>query len=307
MKNSRADLSVLVADDSQVSRQSVQDALAAEQYRVLVAVSGREALDLFAIHRPAVVITDWLMPDVTGLELCQSIREQCSDSYAYIILLTVLTDKSKVVKGLEAGADDYLTKPFHPEELLARVRSGLRIVNLQRQLEAKNRRLGEMARDDALTGLLNRRAILERAASQLHGAKRYDHSLWVVMADLDHFKSVNDTHGHDAGDEVLKTFADILNANIRQSDSCGRLGGEEFLLVMTHLRVDGLRIVVERIRQQFALQRFNSNGESFVVTASFGAAMACGETRDLRRLLMQADTALYAAKRSGRNRMEIAT
>ena len=298
---------MLVADDSQVSRQSVQDALATEQYRVFVAVSGREALDLFAIHRPAVVITDWLMPDVTGLELCQSIREQCRDSYAYIILLTVLTDKSKVVKGLEAGADDYLTKPFHPEELLARVRSGLRIVKLQRELEAKNRRLGEMARDDALTGLLNRRAILERAASQLHGAQRYDHSLWVVMADLDHFKSVNDTYGHDAGDEVLKTFADILKANIRQSDSCGRLGGEEFLLVMTHLRVDGLQVVVERIRQQFALQRFNSNGESFVVTASFGAAMACGETRDLRRLLMQADTVLYAAKRSGRNRMEIAT
>jgi len=307
MKNSRADLAVLVADDSQVSRQSVQDALATEQYRVLVAVSGREALDLFAIHRPAVVITDWLMPDVTGLELCQSIREQSSDSYVYIILLTVLTDKSKVVKGLEAGADDYLTKPFHPEELLARVRSGLRIVKLQRQLEAKNRRLGEMARDDALTGLLNRRAILEQAAGQLHGAKRYDHSLWVVMADLDHFKSVNDTYGHDAGDEVLKTFADILKANIRQSDSCGRLGGEEFLLVMTHLRVNGLRVVVERIRQQFALQRFNSNGESFLVTASFGAAMACGETGDLRRLLMQADTALYAAKRSGRNRMELAT
>src|SRR5215471_9385416 len=120
MKNSRADLTVLVADDSQVSRQSVQDALATEQYRVLVAVSGREALDLFAIHRPAVVITDWLMPDVTGLELCQSIREQSSDSYAYIILLTVLTDKRKVVKGLEAGADDYLTKPFHPVELLSR-------------------------------------------------------------------------------------------------------------------------------------------------------------------------------------------
>lgn len=307
MKNLRADLTVLVADDSEVSRQSVQHALATEQYRVLAAVSGREALDLFATHRPAVVITDWLMPDLSGLELCQRIREESQDSYAYIILLTVLTDKSKVVKGLEAGADDYLTKPFHPEELLARVRAGLRIVKLQRQLEAKNRRLGEMARDDALTGILNRRAMLDWAESQLHGAKRYGHSVWIVMADLDHFKLVNDTYGHDAGDTVLTRFAQILKVNIRQSDNCGRLGGEEFLLVMTHLDADGLRVVVERIRQQFAVQRFSSHSESFVVTASFGAAMAEAEAPDLRRLLMKADAALYAAKRSGRNRMEIAT
>lgn len=126
------------------------------------------------------------------------------------------------------------------------------------------------------------------------------------MGDLDHFKSVNDTYGHDAGDKVLEGFAQILKANIRQSDNCGRLGGEEFLLVMTHLEADGLRLVVERIRQQLAVQRFNSPNESFVVTASFGAALA-GEPPHPRRLLMQADTALYAAKRSGRNCMEIAT
>ncbi len=307
MKSSKGNLTVLVADDSKVSRKTVQSALAPEHYTVLAAVSGQEALDLFATYRPAVVITDWLMPDLSGLELCQRIREVSQDSYTYIILLTVLTDKKKVVKGLEAGADDYLTMPFHPEELLARVRAGLRIVKLQRELQAKNRRLGKMARADALTGLLNRRAILDWTSGQLHGAARYGHSLWIVMADLDHFKTVNDTYGHDAGDTVLKRFAKILKANTRLSDNCGRFGGEEFLLVMTHLDAEGVRVAVERIRQQFAVEQFDAHNKSFVVTASFGAALAGGEAPDLHGLLMQADTALYSAKRNGRNRVEIGT
>lgn len=183
MNAHRAAFTILVADDSPVSRALVQNTLAAEQYTVAMAVSGREALDLFEKHRPAMVITDWLMPDLSGLELCQHIRRDSRNSYTYVILLSGVAEKEQVVKGLQAGADDYLTKPFHPEELLARVRAGRRIVELQQELEAKNRWLKQLALTDTLTELPNRRAIEDWASRQLRGAARHGHSVWFVMVD----------------------------------------------------------------------------------------------------------------------------
>ncbi len=224
------DFKVLVADDSPIYRKLVEHTLAEKQYAVLFAKSGREAIDLFSEHQPSLVITDWMMPDLSGIELCEHIRNHPRQTYTYLIILTGITEKNKLVKGLAAGADDYLTKPFHSDELLARVGVGRRIVELHRQLEAKNRLLEELALTDPLTGLPNRRAIEEWATRQLSGAARYGFSFLVVLADLDHFKAVNDTHGHDAGDTVLKKFAEILKTNSRQSDICGRIGGEEFLL-----------------------------------------------------------------------------
>src|SRR6266849_7500534 len=153
------ELKVLVADDSPIYRKLVEHTLAEKQYAVLFAKSGREAIDLFSEHQPSLVITDWMMPDLSGIELCEHIRHQTQQTYAYIIILTGITEKNKVVKGLAAGADDYLTKPFHPEELLARVGAGRRILTLQGQLEAQNRLLEQAARIDPLTCLPNRRAI----------------------------------------------------------------------------------------------------------------------------------------------------
>ncbi len=301
-----AGFTVLVADDSPVSRALVQSVLKPRQYTVLVATNGSEALDLFARHRPAMVITDWLMPDLSGIELCQRIRAESADSYTYLILLTGVVEKDKIVKGLEAGADDYLTKPFHADELVARVRAGRRIVELQRELEAKSRWLEQLALTDALTGLPNRRAIEDWAARQLKGAARHDYFYWIVMADLDRFKSVNDTLGHEAGDAVLKRFAEILRTHLRKSNNSGRFGGEEFLLVLTHTNADGVRLVVDRIRQQFSGTQFFFGGQSLVVTASFGAAGFLGRTApDLHHLLAEADRALYLAKSNGRNRLEI--
>lgn len=307
MNAHRAAFTILVADDSPVSRALVQNTLAAEQYTVAMAVSGREALDLFEKHRPAMVITDWLMPDLSGLELCQHIRRDSRNSYTYVILLSGVAEKEQVVKGLQAGADDYLTKPFHPEELLARVRAGRRIVELQQELEAKNRWLKQLALTDTLTELPNRRAIEDWASRQLRGAARHGHSVWFVMVDLDHFKSVNDTYGHAAGDAVLKRFAEILKTNMRWSDNCGRFGGEEFLLVFSHAKADTLHVVVDRIREHFAAEKFHFGGRCLSVTASFGAAGFAGtEAPDVQLLLTQADKALYAAKCKGRNRLEIA-
>jgi two-component system cell cycle response regulator len=298
---------VLVADDSRVSRKLVEHSLSDEQYALLFAESGREAMALFSEHQPSIVITDWMMPDLSGIELCEYIRKQARQPYTYIIILTGNTEKDKLVTGLAAGADDYLTKPFHREELQARVGVGRRIVELHRQLEAKNLLLEELALTDPLTGLPNRRAIEDWANRQLSGAQRYGFSFFLVLGDLDHFKAVNDTYGHDAGDSVLKKFAEILKANSRRSDICGRIGGEEFLLILTHTTQENAKKVIERIRRELETTKFDFDGGSLTVTASFGIAGFEGtQPVDFNRLVIQADAALYAAKRTGRNRMEVA-
>src|SRR5216684_3734198 len=183
MATSSQDFKILVADDSPLYRKLVEETLGREQYVVCLAKNGREASDLLAEHHPALVITDWEMPDLTGIELCGQIRCDRS-SYTYIILLTGNSEKDQIIKGLAAGADDYLTKPFHPGELLARVAVGRRIAELHRQLQAKNRLLEELALTDSLTELPNRRAIEQWAPRELSGAVRHGFDFWVVMADL---------------------------------------------------------------------------------------------------------------------------
>jgi diguanylate cyclase (GGDEF)-like protein len=298
---------VLVADDSPCDLRVLEHTLGREQHTVLVARSGREALGLFVEHRPDLVITDWMMPDLTGIELAKRIRKEFREPYTYIILLTGMSNKNEVVNGLAAGADDYLTKPFHPDELLARVGVGRRIHALHREIEAKNRLLERLALTDALTGLPNRRAVETWARRELEVTVRHGFSFWAVMADLDNFKSVNDTFGHNAGDTVLKKFAEILKDSTRSADICGRLGGEEFVILLTHTNEQGARVAIERIREKIETQRFRFGTESRVVTASFGIA---GHTKlhsqNFSWLLAQADTALYSAKRLGRNRIELA-
>jgi diguanylate cyclase (GGDEF)-like protein len=301
------ELKILVADDSPIYRKLVEQALSDEGYTVLVAKNGRQAMEQFAEHQPGVVITDWTMPDISGIELCQRIRSDFAQVYAYVILLTANTDKEEVIEGLAAGADDYVTKPFHPGELQARVRVGRRMVELHRQVQEKNRQLEEMALTDPLTGLHNRRAIDIWAIRELSAAARHDFSIWVAMADLDHFKSINDTYGHDAGDTVLKGFAEVLKLNTRQSDICGRLGGEEFLVVITHTEKEGATIAIERIRKHFESRQFTVADKSFGSTASFGIVGFRGTASPkFSDLMSRADAALYSAKQKGRNRIEFA-
>jgi two-component system cell cycle response regulator len=218
-----------------------------------------------------------------------------------------MADTDKVVSGLAAGADDYLTKPFREKELQARLGVGRRIVELHRLIEAKNRLLEELALTDPLTGLPNRRAVEAWVTRQLEGAARHGFPLWVAMADVDRFKSVNDTHGHDAGDFVLKKVAEILKLNTRSSNICARIGGEEFLLVLTHVEKENVEIAISRIREQLGAQEFRFGNVSLRVTASFGIAGFEGsKAPDFAVLLKQADMALYSAKLNGRNRIEFA-
>ncbi len=300
-------LKILAVDDSAVCRRLVDQSLSGHRYSVLFAKDGREALGLFAEHLPAVVITDWDMPDISGVELCRCIRRQFRGSYAHLILLSSNSDKEQVIEGLAAGADDYLTKPFHEGELVARVEVGRRIVELHRQIEHKNRLLEEMALTDTLTGLPNRRALEVWATRQLCAAARHGFSIWAVMVDLDLFKQVNDTFGHDAGDTVLQTLAQILKANTRQSNICARWGGEEFLIMITHADRENANTAIERIRKQFETKKFIFKDRTIAVTASFGMAGFRGtKPPDLSVLLARADRALYSAKIKGRNRVECA-
>ena len=301
-------IEVLVADDSAFSRKLVQHALADSHCSLIFAESGSKAVELFAQHRPALIIVDWVMPDLSGIEICKHIRSKANESYTYIIIVTGVTDKENLVKGLAAGADDYLTKPFNAEELKARVGVGIRLIELQRQIEAKNLLLRELALTDPLTGLPNRRAIEDWAFRQLNGAARYGFSFWVALADIDHFKTVNDTYGHEAGDIVLKKFSEILRATSRRSDICSRIGGEEFLFVLTHASQKDAFTVIDRVRAQLEATKFNFDGGTLAVTASFGIAGFQGTVApDFNRLVSQADSALYSAKRLGRNRVEIVT
>ena len=306
MQSGEQQIRVLVGDDSAVSRKLVEQTLSDERYSLVFAKNGRETVDHFAKHHPALVIVDWIMPDLTGIEICKHIRSKTKASYTYIILLTGKSGMESVVEGLAAGADDYLTKPFHPEELIARVGVGLRIMELQREIEIKNAMLQELALTDSLTGLPNRRAIEDWAARQLSGAARYGFSFWVALADLDHFKTVNDTYGHDAGDTVLKSFSHILKSKSRRSDICGRIGGEEFLFVLTHATKEDAKRVIDCVRAELEATKFNFNGNSLTVTTSFGLVGFAGtRAPEFSQLVAQADLALYSAKRLGRNRVEI--
>jgi two-component system, cell cycle response regulator len=289
---------ILVADDSAVSRKLVEHALEAEFCKLYFAKNGREALHIFSEVRPHIVITDWMMPDTNGPDLCKKIREQSKEGYIYIILLTSSSDLEKLVEGLRAGADDYLTKPFHEKELLARIGVGRRIISMHREIEAKNRLLEEAVRTDHLTGLPNRRAVEEYARKQLSGAVRYKFPVWVLATDLDGFKFINDTYGHSAGDEVLRYFAAVLKANTREADICGRLGGDEFVVILTHVEGKHVPIFVERVQKALASHDFGFEGNETHVGASFGSAglVELDEPKQFGELLAQADAALYRAK-----------
>lgn len=299
---------VLIADDSPVYRKIVQEALSALPVEMIFASTGKQALELCKAHKPDLVILDRVMPDLLGTEFCRMLRSSSPHAMPHIIMLTGSTEKESLIEGLDAGAADYVTKPFHDQELLARVRVGIRTRELQKQVEAKNRLLEELALSDPLTGLPNRRALELWAQRELESAARHGFSFWVVMADVDRFKLVNDTFGHAAGDLVLKQFAQMLRANSRSSEMCGRLGGEEFIMIFTHSSYEGVLAAVERVRGQLEMTNFSFSGCSFMVTSSFGiSGVEPGQKpTTLSTLMDSADAALYAAKRRGRNRVEIA-
>lgn len=299
-----AAVSVLAVDDSPVSRKLLEHALESEPCQLLFAADGAEALRLFAEHSPRIVITDWMLPDVSGPDLCRQMR-LASRSYAYIIILTSNAEKENLVEGLAAGADHYVTKPFDKQELLARIGVGRRIIELHAQIESKSRQLEELARTDHLTGLPNRRAVEDYGEHQLFGAIRHKFPLWIVLIDIDRFKTVNDTHGHVTGDAVLARVAALLRRNTRAADLCGRLGGDEFILIVSYATQEDIVSTADRLLRTIAEETFDGKLGPFQVTASLGVAGFQGAAADFKQLLDRADRALYAAKESGRNVVKV--
>jgi two-component system, cell cycle response regulator len=304
---SRNSVKILIADDSIVSRHLLEATLRKWGYDVMVACDGAEALELLQREdAPALIILDWMMPGMTGVEVCRRIRQRDSEPYTYILLLTSKSQKEDLIEGMEAGADDYITKPFDQNELQVRLRAGTRLVDLQAQLLKAREDLREQATRDSLTRLWNRSSILGELGRELARSARDPRPLGVVIVDLDHFKHINDTYGHLAGDAVLREAARRMQNGIRQYDSIGRYGGEEFLILFPGSSESDSYAQADRLRKQLAQAEMSVNDCSVRVTASFGVTTAVpGESWSEETLIRRADEALYVAKKSGRNRVEM--
>jgi two-component system cell cycle response regulator len=295
---------VLVAEDEPVSRHRLLTALRKWGYTVTEAIDGAEALRaLHAGDGPRLAILDRLMPQVDGLEVCREIRKTAREPYVYLILLTSRGGQQEIIDGFEAGADDYMTKPFDVQELKARVRTGARIVELQEELIAAREQLRAEAMHDSLTGLFNRAAFFEIFDKEAARSRRDGTPLALIMADLDHFKETNDRYGHIAGDAVLRETARRLRVSLRASDVIGRYGGEEFVIVAPNCGLTDAVALAERFRACVSAQSVEVSNADISITMSFGVAGTAGPD-GFQELLRTADEALYRAKHSGRNRVE---
>jgi two-component system, cell cycle response regulator len=296
---------VLIADDSKVSLRILQSALHKWDYEVICAHDGNEAWEILSSpHAPRLVILDWIMPGLEGVQICQKIRQIKTDTYTYVILLTSKNNKEDIIAGLDAGADDYIAKPFDKHELKVRLRAGQRILTLQEELLCARDSLREIATRDSLTGIWNRGAILEILQKEFARTQRENIPLAVAMADIDNFKKVNDCHGHISGDEVLRKVSEQLANSIRAYDSIGRYGGEEFILVLPGSDSTGAVHQADRLRAIVADTLIKIANCHINVTISIGVMST---TRDasmsLEDMIKFADEALYRAKENGRNQV----
>jgi two-component system, cell cycle response regulator len=297
---------ILVAEDDAASRILLQKVLAKWGYDVVTARTGAEAWAvLTGDNAPDIAVLDWMMPEIDGVEVCRRIRQLDLSSPPYLILLTSRGDKQDIANGLEAGAADYVQKPFDHDELRARLLVGRRFAELNKKLMEAQGELRRQALTDSLTHIHNRRAILMRLNEEMARAPRQNLPLSVGSMDIDHFKLVNDNHGHASGDFVLQHVVERALKALRPYDALGRTGGEEFLIVMPGVGPRDANIVLERIRKIVKATPIGLHGgEELLITVSIGGAVWSGEPID--DLLSRADEALYDAKRAGRDQVSIA-
>jgi two-component system, cell cycle response regulator len=299
---------LLLAEDAPLEREQLQYFLQKGGYAVDCAADGVEALTKITREPFHILVTDWEMPGMDGAALCRRVREAKLPGYVYILLLTGHGSSDHVVDALESGADNFIRKPVDPAELLAHVDAGLRIVQLERSLRAANEQIRRLTVTDALVGTFNRRHLDHELIKEVERARRYGHSLSVVMADLDRFKNINDRHGHIIGDDVLREFASRARSSIRQgSDWIARFGGEEFVIVLPETPLAGAAATAEKIRALLHATPIATSTGPLRVSASFGVATltASNDAAALASavLLKRADEALYRSKLAGRNRV----
>ena len=306
------ELQLLLVEDEPTQLLLMQRLLQRGGYVVDTAGNGEEALAKLSTGKYQMLVTDWDMPGMDGATLCQRVREAQLPGYLYILLLTGHGGMD-VVAGFEAGADDYIRKPANELELLARLKAGQRIVRLEQSLREANAKIHILSITDPLVGTFNRRHLNEQLIHEVERARRYQQPLAVIMADLDFFKDINDHHGHQVGDQVLRAFAELTQGSIRQaSDWIARYGGEEFVVVLPQTDLAGATCTAEKIRNRCAAGAFRTAAGDVPLTASFGVACLSsvpdprGVAADADALLREADAALYRSKHQGRNRVSVA-
>lgn len=305
---------ILIADDDFISRTMLASLLKKFGYEVVEKGDGLSAWEeLQKPDAPQLAILDWMMPGIDGLEIVRRVRSLPAAEMSeenryhikdkpYLIMLTSRSEKNDIVIGLDMGADDYLSKPFHPGELRARVEVGRRIIEMQAELIAAQNALLYEATHDPLTGILNRRSIEASLSQEISRESRYHSGLAIGICDIDFFKRVNDTQGHIIGDEVLIGFVKLLKEQIRDFDHLGRFGGEEFLLVTPGVKENDVSKLYERLRLAIMKNQIPTRVGNLSITISIGVKFVCpGEGMDL--LISAADSALYQAKKEGRNRI----
>lgn len=275
-------------------------------YEVEVAENGLQALERLRQQLFPILLTDWEMPTMDGVSLCRAVRAAQFDSYVYVILLTSRDGKANIIEGLEAGADDYLTKPVNDQELVARLQTAQRILRLEQSLRTANQRNLLMSITDALTGTYNRHYLMDQLPKELERTRRYARPLSAVLCDIDNFKAINDSRGHQFGDGVIVQVAALLQRSIRSEvDWVVRYGGEEFLVVLPEADFGAALAFAERIRNELESCGVEAMGESVPVTASFGVSSYSGtsdqDNRSTDALIAAADQCMYRSKRAGRN------
>jgi two-component system cell cycle response regulator len=303
------DFPILIAEDNPVSRKLMEMTLRQAGYEVVSAENGLEALKVFKERFFPIILTDWGMPEMDGLELCKAIRESPAEGYVFIFLITARDSKKDIIVGLEAGADDYLTKPFDRFELIARLKTALRVLELEKSLKDAYEKIRLLSITDKLTGCYNRTYMDEYLAKEIARAKRYIRPVSLVMADIDHFKRVNDTYGHQAGDLILKDFAASIKKGLRKDvDWMARYGGEEFLMVLPETDYESAVSSADRFLKSVAESVSSYNGIEIRITASFGVVgfvpSAHNQKMSYEMIINRADKALYRAKNDGRNRVK---
>ena len=294
-------MKILIVEDDAITRRILENFLGKWGYEVISANDGLTAWEIMLNpDAPNLVISDWMMPNMDGVELCKKIREIEKSDYTYFILLTTKTEKKDIIEGLESGADDFIVKPFDHEELRSRVKIGERIINLEQ-------RIIQVANTDYLTGVFNRRAFMERLEQEVNRSVRHKKGFSVIITDIDHFKNINDSHGHQAGDLVLQKFAGKLSEISRSYDFVGRYGGEEFIICLPETSVEQSGLIAERMRREIAGLEINlpdNSSKPVSVTASFGIASCVMDCiGNIDSIIKMADDALYRAKAEGRNRV----
>lgn len=296
---------ILVIDDNEVIRNLAKKLLMKNGFNVLAAAGGREAFELLKIFDPHVIMLDVEMPEMNGYEVCKTLKSVDKTKDIPVIMVTSKSDSIDKIKGLEIGASDYITKPFNHGELLARVSTQIKIRNIWHELQEKNRILEELVKKDSLTNLYNHRHFHERLSKEYDRAKRYNLPLCCVILDIDYFKKVNDQYGHQSGDLVLKSMAEIISNNIRDVDISARYGGEEFGIITPHTTIEETYAMMERIRIHISETGFQIINNKINITVSIGiAGLRHSNASSHRELIKFADEALYEAKANGRNRTE---